>query len=105
MLLAGNRMKSKLRIISFTVLIFLSSAAAGSCSEEQIKFSFANISAQTAFSLVADFAGLELSIDKTTKQSQTIKFDCMHWKKAASYMAKEYNVELKIYNGTMYVND
>jgi len=90
MLAKGNRMKPGLRALSLSVLLFLSSAAAGNCTGEQIKFSFASISAHTAFSLIADFAGLELDMDKTINRSEPVKFDCMHWRKAASFLAREF---------------
>jgi hypothetical protein len=54
---------------------------------------------------VADFASLQLEMDKSINRSQPIEFDCMHWKKAASHLAKEFDVRLKIYNGRMYIDD
>ena len=104
-LLIGNRMNIKLRIILLALLFHLPSAFAGNCTGEQIEFSFSNISAQTAFSIVADFASLQLEIDESIKRSKPIRFDCMHWRKAASRFANEFDVKLKIYNGRMYVDD
>ena len=98
-------MMTKVRIISLAILLHTSPVAAANCTGEQIEFSFANIPAHTAFSLVADFASLQLEIDESIKKSRPINFDCMHWRKAASHLAKEFDVDLKIYNGRMYVDD
>jgi hypothetical protein len=97
-------MKPKLGFF-LAILLYLPTAATGSCAGEQIKFSFSNIPARIAFSLVADFASLKLEIDESIKRSRPIKFECMHWRKAASHMAKKFDVELKIYNGRMRVQN
>jgi len=98
-------MKTKFEIFFLAILFYLPAGASGSCTGEQIEFSFANIPARTAFSLVADFASLQLEIDESINRSRPIKFECMHWRKAASHLASEFDVELKINNGKMYVND
>lgn len=98
-------MKIKLRIFLLALLFHLPSAFAGNCTGEQIEFSFSNISARTAFSIVADFARLQLEIDESINRSRPINFDCMHWKKAASHLANEFDVKLKFYNGRMYIDD
>ena len=98
-------MKIKLRIIFLALLFHLNPAFAGNCTGEQIEFSFSSIAARSAFSLVADFAGLQLEMDESIERSQPINFDCMHWRKAASHLANEFDLRLKIYNGKMYVDD
>jgi len=97
-------MKPRLLAAIFTATVFLSSVAEASCADEEVRFSFANIQAKTAFSLLADFAGLELDIDESIDTTRAIDFDCMHWRKAASFLAAEFGVNLKIYNGFIYVD-
>ena len=70
-----------------------------------MEFLFSNIQANTAFSLVANFAGLKLEIDERIKRSKPIRFDCMHWRKAVAHRAKEFDIGLKIYNGKMVIDD
>ena len=98
-------MTAKLRIIFLAFLFNIPTTYAGNCTGEEIEFSFSNISARTAFSLVADFSSLQLEMDESITRSQAIKFDCMHWRKAATHLAKAFDVELKIHNGKMYVDD
>jgi len=96
-------MKTRLLIAIFSALVFVAPVAEANCSGEEVRFSFENIGANTAFTLLANFAGMKLEIDDSISESQAINFDCMHWKKAASYLSEEFDVRLKISNGVMRV--
>ncbi len=89
-------------LLAFTV--FLSNAMADDCTGEELTFSFSKIKANEAFSLVANYADLQLVMDHTINESRPIRFKCLHWRKAATHLAREFDLSLKIYNGKMYVD-
>ena len=98
-----KRMIAMLRVTLLTSSFFLPTAMADSCKGEEITFSFSNIKANQAFSLVANYADLKLVMDGDINESKPIRFSCLHWRKAATHLAEEFDVNLKIYNGKMYV--
>ena len=96
-------MKTRIRILIGIVLALSSLSTYASCSDDELTFAFANIKAVKAFSLLSGFAGLSLDIDNTITESGPIKFDCMHWQEAASFLADEFDLKLKIAGGVMRV--
>jgi len=47
---------------------------------------------------VADFSGPRLETDQGIKRSGPVRLDGMHWRKAASGLAREFEVELEVDN-------
>ena len=96
-------MKTKIQILIGIALALSSLPSYASCGGDELSFSFANLQVVKAYSLLSDFAGLELDIDTAITESGPIKFDCMHWKKAAAYLAEEFDLKMKIEDGVMRV--
>ena len=96
-------MKTRIQILIGITLALSSLSTYANCSGDELKFAFKNIQAAKAFSLLSDFAGMTLDIDPAIIESGPIKFDCMRWREAASYLADEFDLELKIAGGVIRV--
>lgn len=93
------------RIILATILLALSANAhSADCPKGELRFAFKNLEVKMAFAIFADFARLKPVIDKSISYSSPMNFDCTPWEVAARKLADQYNLALKIENGTMYVS-
>ena len=96
-------MKNKIRILIGIAFALSSLPSHAKCGEDELRFLFDNLHAAKAFSILSDFSGLELDIDATIARSGPIEFDCMHWEKAAAYLAEEFDLKVTIEDGVIHV--
>lgn len=96
-------MMTKIRFLIGIALVLSSLPSHADCGGYEISFSFTNLKVVKAYSMLSDFAELELDFDPEINESGPIKFDCMNWKEAAVYIAEEFELKITIKDGVMRV--